>query len=696
MKRNKPINLGASSNSGCNFNIIFAAIKKVALPLLIGIFFCAGLAHASPICGYHPSGIDYCIPLTIQNSQATIANGTQLEVIFNQSNSSWSGYITANADNICFYNGDTGACMPAWLEGNLTNSGAYSTTGNFNTANVQMLYWIKTDNSIPTGTSNQIYIGIFTKNTDNYGTGQNGILGTNPELNCSIGCPSTYYGGADNGANVFNLYDNFEGNYTDNGIITGNIDNITSAQNSDWVVDNGLRFSASCQSCEGTVYVSSGKYSLLDSTEDLAFDVNINPFYGILAPECVGFDGSCNIVVGYCYQSDGVMGFYSFNSSSKTPVNSIDMGALVDSSEGCTGNPATSMPQQDYLYSNNGFINGIISRSVFQSQEPSLPYTLVLQNGNISAQNLYNNSNIYTNKTIQYPGFTNDDVFAISNNWVWAGEGYNPYTDRIQWIRVRTPPSNDIQPKISLGKLITLTNESVPISTTSTSTTTISTTSLTSSVYSSTIASSLSTTSSTTIFTTSSSSSTTTSILTTIIPSTTSTSSILPTTSLNTTSASSSSTSTILVNNTNSTIPEVPNRAGGLNIVQSGGGLIQPQQASPSEIEVVNYTAPNQSLHNMSKSVSNTVSTRYVQPQNSTSNNTGKIIANNHNLSAHNTNSIPKSVYPAQKDNPAGRKVQDYTFTQIALVVIFALFAIFISYFVLRRKFPAKKKKIGS
>lgn len=74
-------------------------------------------------------------------------------------------------------------------------------------------------------------------------------------------------------------------------------------------------------------------------------------------------------------------------------------------------------------------------------------YTLSLQNGEIYVQELYNNSDTYSNKTMQYSEFTNNDVFAISNSWVYGGYGDDVHTDGLQWIRVRTPPPNNIFPQ---------------------------------------------------------------------------------------------------------------------------------------------------------------------------------------------------------------------------------------------------------
>jgi hypothetical protein len=389
----------------------------------------------------------YCIPLEIYNNQTSIAANTQIALWFNPSNAMWSSYLSNDLGNMCIYDSATGNCMYSWMEGDISNP--YNRS-NFTALNRSILYWVKLENALPSGmSSNVFYIKIFNKSTDLYS--KNGSLGANPDLYCNYGCPSKYYGQNDNGKYVFNLYDNFAGNYTNNDAVTGNIDNTTSAQESDWIVNNGLIFSGAenCGAC-GYVYISGGKYALLNSTEDLAFDADITPFYGDLVQDCVGFDGGCTVSLGTCYYPSGTIGFYNFNPSSETQVNSIDMGALVDTSTGCVGNSGTPMPQQDYLYSNNGV--GVISRAVFQP-DPELPYTLVLQNGYISVQNQYNNSNIYTNKTTEYPAFADDDVFAISNSWIYS-DGWTGHTDMIQWIRVRTPPPNNVQPSIEFGQII--------------------------------------------------------------------------------------------------------------------------------------------------------------------------------------------------------------------------------------------------
>ncbi len=288
------------TSAGYGETLAYGLIKRLIVLAVLGSFVCVGASHAaqtlqtinasSAQCGNsHPFGIIYCIPLDVYNSQAAIANGTQIPAYFNAFNPFWSNDLTANVDNICFYDGNTGSCMPAWLEGNLTHYNLpypqYFYPGNFNELNISLLYWIKIDAPIPNGlASNEFYIGIFNQSTDEYGV--NGILGANPVFYCSSGCPSTYYGGADNGQDVFNLYDNFEGNYSSDSN-SSVIDSSFSAQNATWTVDNGLTFTqindvepVPYTTPPAIIYMHAKAYAPLDLSQDLSIDEDISPFYG--------------------------------------------------------------------------------------------------------------------------------------------------------------------------------------------------------------------------------------------------------------------------------------------------------------------------------------------------------------------------------------------------------------------------------
>jgi len=130
----------------------------------------------------------YQVPIILVNNEnVSTPNPFQQMIQLNESN--YKGYIIYNGSFANFefvYN--NGSIIPAWIESN--NSG-------------KLIIWLKI-NSIPASDSETIYLDIFPL-YDNLlnPTGKNGI-GEAPQL-------SSTYGEYDNGANVFNFYDNFAG-----------------------------------------------------------------------------------------------------------------------------------------------------------------------------------------------------------------------------------------------------------------------------------------------------------------------------------------------------------------------------------------------------------------------------------------------------------------------------------------------------
>ncbi len=167
----------------------------------------------------------------------------------------------------------------------------------------------------------------------------------------------------------------------------------------------------------------------------------IKNFYG-------SFYLSCNPYCGeYYYVSNGgQLAFYSAVNGSI--ISSIDMGGLSDETSGYSSGAL-------FLYSNNGvsilkksmltFTDGCYPpcyRQSFQPQnvlQPSisipflLPLSLTLENGKIYGEVGYNNTFENYNSTTQT---FSDDLFAIRSNAQTS----------IQWIRIKTPPPNDILP----------------------------------------------------------------------------------------------------------------------------------------------------------------------------------------------------------------------------------------------------------
>ena len=135
----------------------------------------------------------YYITITLTNSQSSAASGPFQQLIDINSNE-YQKYITPGWTNVEFTTGPagTGTVLNSWVESGATNL-ATSTE-----------VWVKIPGGVPTGTS-QIYMDFLTTNTLYGGTAPtSAVTGFAPTL-------SSTYGANDNGASVFNFYDNFAG-----------------------------------------------------------------------------------------------------------------------------------------------------------------------------------------------------------------------------------------------------------------------------------------------------------------------------------------------------------------------------------------------------------------------------------------------------------------------------------------------------
>jgi len=146
--------------------------------------------------------------------------------------SNYKGYMIYNRSFANFefvYANST--VIPAWIESN--NSG-------------KLIMWLKI-NSIPALSSEMIYLDIFPLN-DNLlnATGKNGI-GEAPQL-------SPTYGEYDDGASVFNFYDNFAG--------TSLNTNKWTSLASVYTIDNGLQITATPSTTDNNFLESVSKYSV--------------------------------------------------------------------------------------------------------------------------------------------------------------------------------------------------------------------------------------------------------------------------------------------------------------------------------------------------------------------------------------------------------------------------------------------------
>ena len=133
-----------------------------------------------------PSALTSYEPITITNSQSSATpNPFQQMVNFTSSDNGWTSISTGNfGQNVEFfyYNG---TIIPSWLE-SYTDSNA--------------IWWLKVA-AIPAGSSETVYVGFAPTTTNLFNTVNDGEA---PQL-------SSTYAEYDDGANVFNYYENFAG-----------------------------------------------------------------------------------------------------------------------------------------------------------------------------------------------------------------------------------------------------------------------------------------------------------------------------------------------------------------------------------------------------------------------------------------------------------------------------------------------------
>ncbi|MCL5420612.1 MAG: hypothetical protein M1284_02565 [Candidatus Parvarchaeota archaeon] len=137
-----------------------------------------------------PSGLKFYAPLNISNSQSTAAPANFSQMI-TWTYTSYKGYINLSGkhtfQNVEFFNTSSGTVIDSWLESNTSTNA---------------IFWIKLPNGIPASTTlKDVAIG-FASNTTNLFN--NKTTGEAPQL-------SPTYAEYDDGANVFNVYQNFAG-----------------------------------------------------------------------------------------------------------------------------------------------------------------------------------------------------------------------------------------------------------------------------------------------------------------------------------------------------------------------------------------------------------------------------------------------------------------------------------------------------
>ena len=146
-----------------------------------------------------PSGIQYYVPINLTNSQSTAtASPFQQMVNLSESNATYGTHIAYSGSTANFeYFYTNGTIVPAWIESN--SSG-------------KLITWVKTV-SIPASSKITIYLGFVAKTTNLLSSSGTSGIGEAPQLPCGTTATSSCstYAEYDDGASVFNFYDNFKG-----------------------------------------------------------------------------------------------------------------------------------------------------------------------------------------------------------------------------------------------------------------------------------------------------------------------------------------------------------------------------------------------------------------------------------------------------------------------------------------------------
>ena len=190
-----------------------------------------------------PPGIAIYSQITLSSSWSSVNNGNVQQMV-NLTTSSFSPYIVYNKGfaNFEYFYGN-GTVIPAWIESN--SSG-------------KLITWIKIKNTTVT---NNVYLGFASVSTNLLSNSGTTGIGEAPQI-------SPTYAQYDDGANVFNFYNNFAGTSTPTGLTdtTGSGGTIT--------YDNGLTIALSGPAW-GTYVTTSSTFAVPTVVESLMNDTTM-------------------------------------------------------------------------------------------------------------------------------------------------------------------------------------------------------------------------------------------------------------------------------------------------------------------------------------------------------------------------------------------------------------------------------------
>ncbi len=343
-------------------------------------------ATTAPTTTIAPSGIIYSVPITLTNSQSSNTPAPFQQMV-NITESTYSSYLTYNGNfaNFEYYtlSGNTVSVLPAWIES--SNSG-------------KLITWVKLPKGIPAKSSITIYLGFASTSSNLLSSSGTTGIGEAPQLPCGSTATSSCstYAEYDDGASVFNFYDNFAGTNL-------NTSKWTVGGGQTYTINNGLTLNPSST----TYVIGINSINLFNSQQTIAeiygsfnAPVQSSPDNG------QGFfigssSGNPVILGGYEYFGANLYGLYTFIRSfyaEFSPMPTASTNYIYSWWETSSGTYA------EYNYANPASTSNI---------ETSGSYPLVLFNMQNMGGNMY-----------------------------------------VQYVRTRAYPPNDVMPSVAFGSVV--------------------------------------------------------------------------------------------------------------------------------------------------------------------------------------------------------------------------------------------------
>lgn len=276
--------------------------------------------------------------------------------------SEYSSYENANLSNV-FFSNKTSQIIPSWLQSGNSNSDNNTT------------YWLRLNTSIGAHSTHVIYMDFGNLGGINFGP----YTGEAPQL-------SQVYGQYDDGANVFNFYDNFSGTSLNTKLWNAH-------GSSNIQVDNGISFT------QPSAITSQSQYSSPGISE--AFGAMSNPST---------YDSTSYYLGGVGYGAKGMNGVSPVITTGWAENSTNSLGLTVFTGTGpypYTYNISKSVDTSAYHVFGTGYINNTYTTGMIDNRI-----------ANSSSVNLGISSDAKLNVTL---GFQSHD-FPQSNRFYWVFE----------------------------------------------------------------------------------------------------------------------------------------------------------------------------------------------------------------------------------------------------------------------------------